>query len=69
MPASVRETTVNQLVTRLMRRFPRATRSHVVETVSEEYDILAGNPIRTYVPNLVEHAARARLTREARLAA
>jgi hypothetical protein len=60
---------VNQLVKRLMLRFPSVTRSHVTETVMEEYDVLAENPIRTYVPNLVEHAARARLTTEARLAA
>jgi len=66
MPVSVRETTVDQLVKRLMRRFPSVTRSHVTDTVSEEYDVLAENPIRTYVPNLVEHAARARLISEAR---
>ncbi|AMM20980.1 hypothetical protein AX769_13610 [Frondihabitans sp. PAMC 28766] len=64
MAATVRELTVAQVTALLTRRFPLKNISHVTETVAEEYDALAGNPIRIYVPNLVEHAARHRLSRE-----
>lgn len=62
MAATVRELTVAQVVALLTRRFPRENISRVTDTVAEEYDALAGNPIRIYVPNLVEHAARRRLS-------
>ncbi|AMM22697.1 hypothetical protein AX769_21480 (plasmid) [Frondihabitans sp. PAMC 28766] len=60
MAATVRELTVAQVTALLTRRFPLKTISHV----TEEYDALAGKPIRIYVPNLVEHAARHRLSHE-----
>ncbi len=64
MPASTRELTVAQVVALLTRRFPSQPVDHVAETVAREYDALAGNPVRIYVPNLVEHAARSRLAHE-----
>ena len=69
MPATVRELTIAQVVARLTERFPRTNVRHVTATVSEEYDALAGNPIRIYVPNLIEQAARKRLNSEPALAA
>jgi hypothetical protein len=61
MPKSVREVTVSQVVERLTRRFPESSVGRVSAIVAEEYDLLASNPIRVYVPNLVEHEARERL--------
>lgn len=67
MPSTARESTVAQVVALLTRRFPRHSISHVTHTVEEEYDVIAGNPIRIYVPNLVEHAARTRLARDMKM--
>ena len=53
-----------KLVDRLAIRFPRATREHIATTVAEEYESLSDSRIRTYIPNLVERAARARLQHE-----
>ena len=61
MPESDRDTTVRQIAERLAHRFPGSKSSHVSAVVAEEYDLLTGSPIRIYVPNLVEHEARARL--------
>lgn len=63
---SLRELTVNQVASRLSRRFPKSTPRQVWETVAEEYDLLADNPVRLYVPNLIEHDARERLREAAR---
>ncbi|WP_370262420.1 three-helix bundle dimerization domain-containing protein [Cryobacterium sp. TMT4-10] len=54
------------MVDRLSQHFPGTPRDHITETVREGYRALSENPIRAYVPNLVEHAARTRLRREAR---
>jgi hypothetical protein len=64
MPASLRDTTIAQVAGLLTHRFPRQPVAHISDTVAQEYDAIAGNPIRIYVPNLVEHAARSRLTHE-----
>lgn len=60
-PESARELVVNRVTESLTHRFPGARRSHVTAIVREEYDLLDGHPIRTYVPNLVEHESRERL--------
>ncbi|MES2092424.1 MAG: hypothetical protein V4531_01255 [Actinomycetota bacterium] len=53
-----------RLVERLCLKFPKARREHIADTVAQEYASLANSRIRTYIPNLVEHAARSRLQRE-----
>jgi hypothetical protein len=49
---------------RLAGRFPEVPRDHVVELVNDAHLALEGNPIRDFVPVLVEHAARERLRAE-----
>lgn len=66
MSANLRETTVGEVANRLSQRFPNWSARRVRETVAEEYDLLADNPIRIYVPNLVEHEARERMRSENR---
>jgi hypothetical protein len=56
---------VDEVVERLAARFPDVPRDHVETVVDEEHHELAGNPIRDFVPVLVEHDARERLRREA----
>lgn len=55
---------VDAVVDRLADRFPAAGREHVAEVVDVEHHELDGNPIRDYVPVLVEHDARDRLRAE-----
>lgn len=50
-----------EVVERLEEKFPSVP-THEIETiVAEEVAELAGNPIRDYIPRLVEHEARGRL--------
>lgn len=56
------------MVDRLAQHFPGTQRDHITETVRDGYRALSDNPIRAYIPNLVEHGARTRLRREARSA-
>jgi hypothetical protein len=67
MPLSETDVAVRQLVDRLSLRFPQTQREHIASTVAEEYASLSDNPIRIYISNLVEHAARSRLQHEVRL--
>jgi hypothetical protein len=55
---------VDQVVDRLAARFPDVSRDHVAAIVGEEHLELEGNPIRDFVPVLVEHDARKRLRAE-----
>jgi hypothetical protein len=64
MATAVLTPEVRKVVDRLAKRFPRTSRERITETVREEFDSFAGSPIRTYLPNLVEHSARARLSHE-----
>lgn len=64
MTTSQKDSTVDQVVDRLAERFPRAVRTHITETVREEYDALDDCRIRIYLPNLIEHSARTRLRLE-----
>lgn len=52
---------VDQVVDRLAQRFPDVPRAHVAAIVGEQHQRLEGNPIRDFVPVLVEHEARDRL--------
>lgn len=61
MNAEEEERAVDQVVDRLAARFPDVPRDHVAEVVGKEHVDLAGNPIRDFVPVLVEHEARDRL--------
>jgi hypothetical protein len=55
---------VGLVVDRLAERFPDVAREHVAAIVAEEHLELEGNPIRDFVPVLVEHEARVRLRGE-----
>jgi hypothetical protein len=55
---------VDQVVDRLAARFPDVSRDRVAAIVGEEHLELEGNPIRDFVPVLVEHEARERLRGE-----
>ena len=59
-----KETTVRAVVDRLSARFPEAPRPHIAGIVGEEYDSLTDGRIRSFIPTLVEHEARARLQGE-----
>lgn len=50
-----------QVVERLEERFPSLSTQEIEVIVAEQVAALDGNPIRDYVPRLVEHGARARL--------
>jgi hypothetical protein len=54
---------VGQVVDRLARRFPDISRSSIEEAVRQEHQALESGLVRDYVPVLVEHAAKARLSR------
>ncbi|WP_437770424.1 three-helix bundle dimerization domain-containing protein [Arthrobacter sp. KNU40] len=54
------------VINHLAERFPDLPRPAIETVVAEELGNLNGGPIRDYVPLLVEHAARNRLTKEAR---
>ncbi|MFH5879252.1 three-helix bundle dimerization domain-containing protein [Arthrobacter sp. NA-172] len=51
------------VINHLAERFPDKPRSDIESVVAEEHGNLSGGPIRDYVPILVEHAARNRLTK------
>lgn len=54
------------MIDRLSQHFPGTTRDHITETVDTGFRALSENPVRAFVPNLVEHDARSQLRREAR---
>jgi len=64
MSASHRESVVTDVIERLRPDFPRARGARIERIVSEEYDALIASHIHIelYVPNLIEHSSRARLT-------
>jgi hypothetical protein len=66
MDAAEEERAVEDVIDRLAGRFPDVPRDHIVTVVHETHLELQGNPIRDFVPVLVEHAARKRLRREAK---
>lgn len=54
---------VEMVVDRLSEKFPDIPRANIEETVHEEHQALASGRIRDFVPVLVEHKARTRLSR------
>lgn len=52
---------IDEVIDRLMAKFPTATRDEVVEAVSKEHQALMGNRVRDFVPVLVEKQAKRRL--------
>ena len=64
MSSARKELVVTDVIERLRLDFPRARAARIERIVAEEYDALIANHIHIelYVPNLVEHSARERLT-------
>jgi hypothetical protein len=52
---------IAKVVDRLADRFPTLARARVEQVVAETHRLLDGNPIRDYVPVLVERTAKDRL--------
>lgn len=50
-----------EVIDRLMKKFPAARREEVEAAVSAEHLALDGNPVRDFVPVLVEKQAKKRL--------
>ena len=59
------EQQIASVVEQLEQRFPAFSTREIEVIVAEQVALLDGNPIRDYVPRLVEHGARSRL-RQAR---
>jgi hypothetical protein len=55
-----------QVVEKLEEKFPSVSTQEIEIIVAEQVAALDGNPIRDYVPRLVEHGARAKLREAAR---
>ncbi len=60
------KTQLAQVVEKLEERFPSVSTREIEIIVAEQAAALDGNPIRDYVPRLVEHGARARLREASR---
>ncbi|MFF1383553.1 three-helix bundle dimerization domain-containing protein [Arthrobacter sp. NPDC058288] len=54
---------IDKVVDHLAERFPSVPRPSIERAVREEHQALADGRIRDYIPVLVEHAAKARLSR------
>ncbi|SFR74670.1 hypothetical protein SAMN05428970_1767 [Agromyces sp. CF514] len=65
MSDPVERNAVANVLSRLRDRFPSVEAERVGAIVAEETARLASNPIREYVPSLIEHAADERLRQEA----
>lgn len=64
MDDAEKQDTVESVTARIIARHPDAPRTLVAKVVTEEYDQLASSRIRIYIPTLIEHGARNRITRE-----
>ena len=56
---------IASVVEQLEQRFPAFSTQEIEVIVAEQVALLDGNPIRDYVPRLVEHGARTRLRESA----
>jgi hypothetical protein len=59
------EQQIANVVEQLEQRFPAFSTQEIEVIVAEQVALLDGNPIRDYVPRLVEHGARSRLRQAA----
>lgn len=57
---------VEQIIVRLSKKFPNETATTIEKTVHEQQLALSRNPLRDYIPVLIEHAVKERLRRAAR---
>lgn len=57
---------IASVVEQLEQRFPAFSTQEIEVIVAEQVALLDGNPIRDYVPRLVEHGARTRLREDLR---
>lgn len=64
MDDAEKQDTIENVTDRIVARHPDAPRTLVAKVVAEEYDQLASSRIRIYVPTLIEHGARNRISRE-----
>ena len=55
------EQQIANVVEQLEQRFPAFSTQEIEVIVAEQVALLDGNPIRDYVPRLVEHGARSKL--------
>ena len=56
---------VEQIIVRLEEKFPNEPPTSIEKTVREQQLALARNPLRDYIPVLIEHAVKERLRRAA----
>ncbi len=63
MDQSQEDQGIAKVIDSLASRFPTVPRSRVEQVVTESHSLLNGNPVRDYVPVLVERAAKDRLRR------
>ena len=61
MNAEDEDRAVAHVIDRLAERYPRVPRSSIEQAVHEEREALAGNPVRDYIPVLIEHGAKEQL--------
>jgi len=54
---------LNEVVERLLQRYPDLQEQHVRSVVTKAHEKFAGNPIRDFVPVFVERSARDELSR------
>ena len=52
---------VDAVVGRLSDKYPGTSRDEIARLVDEEHRAFDGNPIRDYIPVLIEHRVRDRL--------
>lgn len=64
MPTADEDQATRAVIDHLVERFPDQDHDHIAAVVRDAYARLAGNPVRDYVPVLVEHDARDRLQAE-----
>jgi ribosomal 50S subunit-associated protein YjgA (DUF615 family) len=55
---------VQQVAEHLVEKFPQVDRTQIESLVREKHEALQGNPIRDFVPRLVEHGAKEQLRHE-----
>lgn len=60
---------VDKVIDRMHEKFPSLAREHIEQIVTTEHQAFDGNPVRDYVPVLVERRAKVRLNQEMTAAA